>query len=89
MTARAGSQGDSGLSPTQAMAVPGSCPAKGERTVLNNKVDSWRHPGTGASGCHLILECTGISSTPGDTQSGGEIAKAPLEHRMEPVLVRT
>lgn len=44
----------------------------------------------GPQGCHLTLECIGISSTPGDTQPVGEIAEAPraLENRMEPALVR-
>lgn len=47
-------------------------------------------PAEGPQGCYLTLECTGISSTPGDTQPGGEIAEAPweLENRMEPALVR-
>lgn len=58
--------------------------------MSDNKADSWGHLGRGASGCHLTLECTGISPTPGDTQPGSEIPEAPreLENRMEPELVR-
>lgn len=42
----------------------------------------------GPQGCHLTLECTGISSTPWGHPA--RIAEAPweLENRMEPALVR-
>lgn len=49
MPTRAGSQPGSGLSPTQARAVPCSCPAKGSDRMLDNKANPWRHPGRGAS----------------------------------------
>lgn len=54
--------------------------------MSDNKAYSCRHPGRGASGCHLTLECTGISSTSGDTGPAGEIPEAPWE--LEPELVR-
>lgn len=58
--------------------------------MSDHKANSWRYLGRGASGCHLTLECTGISPTPGDTQPGSEIPEAPweLENGMEPELVR-
>lgn len=58
--------------------------------MSDHKADSWRYLGRGASGCHLTMECTGISPTPGDTQAGGEIPEAPweLENGLEPELVR-
>lgn len=73
---------------------PGLCPVAAQP---RDRIECWvtkpTHGDTlaeGPQGCHLTLECTGISSTPGDTQPGGEIAETPweLENRMEPALVR-
>lgn len=89
MPARAGSQGAVASAPPRPGLGPGAARPRERIECWITKPTPGATLAEGPQGCHLTLECTGISSTPGDTLPGGEIAEAPgeLENWMGPALV--